>query len=323
MLRLLFLVLAGVIIASPAAAQGAPQAFPERPITLVLPFGPGSATDVFARIIAKNLQEVIGQSVVIENKPGGNATIAAEQVARAQPDGHTLMVSTATAHAANLYLLKDIRYDPIKDFEPISRLGTVGFFVAVNGPAPYRTLDDLLQDARKNPGKLTFANSSASAIVSSQAIMKWAGVDMIAVPYRSSPPAMTDLLGGRITTMIGDFAAAASFLEAKSMRPLAVTGIQRSKLHPDVPTLDELGLKGFDLIGWFGLYAPAKTPKRIIDILNAKVVEVIARPQLKPQFDALGYEAFSTTPEQLLAHTKAEIAAWARYTREFDLKLTP
>ena len=319
MLRLILTLLSVVMIASAAAAQ----AFPERSITLIVPFGPGSATDVFARIIGQNLQDAIGASVVIENKAGGNATMAAEMVARAQPDGHTLMVSTASAHASNVYLMKELRYDPLRDFEPVSRLGTVGFFIAVNGASPYRTLDDLIQDARRNPGKLTFANSSASGIVSSQAFMKWAGLDMIGVPYRSSPQAMTDLLGGRITAMIGDFAAAASYLQSGSIRALALTGIQRSKLYPDIPTLDELGMKGFDLIGWFGLYAPAKTPKHVIDLLNRKIVEVMAKPELKPKFDALGYEGFSSTPEGLLAHTKAEIAAWGRYTKEYDLKLSP
>jgi tripartite-type tricarboxylate transporter receptor subunit TctC len=303
-----------VLAASPQA-----QIYPDRPVTLVVPFGPGSATDIFARVIAQNLSPVLRQNVLVDNKPGGNATIAAEAVARAPADGYTLMVSTASAHASNVYLLKELRYDPIKDFEPITRLGIVHFFIAVSRDSPYRTLKDLLDDAKANPGRLSIAQGSASGIVSARALLTWSGVNMIEVPYRSSPQAMTDLTGGRVTAMIADFAAASSQLEAGAIRPLAVTAARRSTHSPDTPTLQELGMEGFDLIGWFGLYAPAKTPRPVLERLSAAVAEIMAKPELKSRFAQLGYEAFSSTPDELAAHTKAEIAAWGRYVKAVSI----
>jgi tripartite-type tricarboxylate transporter receptor subunit TctC len=313
--RLVAICALSLLLAVPLHAQ----TYPERPITLVVPFGPGSATDIFARVVAQNLAPILRQNVLVDNKPGGNATIAAEAVARAAADGYTLMVSTASAHASNVFLLKELRYDPIKDFEPITRLGIVHFFVAVSRDSPYRTLQDLLDDAKANPGRLSIAQSSASGIVTARALLTWSGVNMIEVPYRSSPQAMTDLTGGRVTAMVADFAAGASQLEAGAIRPLAVTAAKRSTHSPETPTLQELGMEGFDLIGWFGLYAPAKTPRPVLDKLSAAVAEIMAKPELKSRFAQLGYEAFSSTPEQLAAHTKAEIAAWGRYVKAFSI----
>lgn len=307
-----------VILALWAAPAGA-QNYPDRPISLVVPFGGGSATDIFARVVAQHLQEELGQTIVVLNKPGANAVIAAEHVAQAQPDGYTLMISSATAHAANVYLVDKLRYDPIKDFEPISWIGTINFFIAVESSSPYKTLDDLLAAARKNPGKLTFANSSASAIVTNQALAKFAGIDVIHVPYKSSPQAMTDLIGGQVTTMVADFPAAASYLASGKFRALAVTANKRSELAPDIPTLAEFGLKDFNLIGWFGIYAPAGTPKNVLDLVGKKLAVVMAKPDVKKRLNELGYEVFSSSPEELRAHNKADIANWGRYVKDFDI----
>jgi tripartite-type tricarboxylate transporter receptor subunit TctC len=306
------------IVALWGAPAGA-QTYPDRPISLVVPFAGGSATDIFARIVAQPLQEELRQPIVILNKPGANAVIAAEYVARAEPDGYTLMISSATAHAANVYLVENLRYDPIKDFEPISWIGTINFFIAVEGSSPYKTLDDLLNAARKNPGKLTFANSSASAIVSNQALAKFAGVDVIHVPYKSSPQAMTDLIGAQVTSMVADFPAASSYLASGRLRALAVTGAKRSELAPDIPSLAELGMKDFNLIGWFGIYAPAQTPKNVLELLSKKLAIVMAKPDVKKRLNELGYEVFSSTPEELRAHNKADIANWGRYVKDFDI----
>ncbi|MGE0749782.1 MAG: Bug family tripartite tricarboxylate transporter substrate binding protein [Variibacter sp.] len=307
-----------VVLALSTASAGA-DTYPARPISLVVPFGPGSATDIFARIVTQTLQDDLGQTIIVDNKPGANAVIAAEYVARAQPDGYTLMISTASAHASNVYLIKNLRYDPIKDFEPIAWIGTVNFFVAVEGSSPYKTLDDLLTAARKNPGKLSFANSSASAIVSNQAVAKFGGLDVIHVPYKSSPQAMTDVVAGQVTAMIADFPAAASYLASGKLRALAVTGAKRSELYPDIPTLAELGMKDFDLIGWFGIYAPAGTPKDVVQLLSKKLSVVMAKPAVKQRLNQLGYEVFSTSPDALRDHTKAEIANWGRYVKDFDI----
>jgi tripartite-type tricarboxylate transporter receptor subunit TctC len=317
MIRFFSLLFTALLVSAPLHAQ----TYPSQPISLVVPFGPGSATDIYARMVAQNLQEALGQSVLVENKPGGNAAIAANYVARSKPDGYTLMVSTASAHAANVSLMKNLQYDPVKDFSPVSWIGTVRFFVAVNADSPYKTFDDLIADARKNPGKLSFGNSSASAIVASRAIVKFAGVDMIHVAYKSSPQAMTDLLGNRLTVMIGDFAAAAGHLASGKLRALAVTGITRSELHPEVPTLDELGMKGFDLIGWFGIFAPAGTPVEAIDTLSKGFAIAMAKPELKTRMNQMGYEVFSTSPDGLRKHTQVEIDNWKRYVAEFNITM--
>jgi len=296
------------------------QPYPSQPVKVVVPFGAGAATDLFARIVSQHLQTLLGQSVVVDNKPGGNGAIAAEYVARARPDGYTLMFSTASAHASNVWLMKQLRYDPVKDFDPVTRLGTVNFFIAVPGDAPHRSLSELVSAARTQPGRLSIATANATGTVASHAFARWSGADIVIVPYKSSPQAITDVMGGRISSMIGDFTSGASWLRSGRMRALALTGAKRSSLYPEIPTLDELGMKGFDLIGWFGLYAPAGTPRAAVALLNAKVAEVLANPELRPQFADLGLDVFSSTPEALGAHTRAEIRNWERYVRDAGLE---
>lgn len=296
------------------------QGYPAQSIKIVVPFGAGAATDLFARLVAQHLQPLNGQLVVVDNKPGGNGAIAAEYVARAKPDGYTLMFSTATAHASNVWLMKQITYDPVKDFEPITRLGTLNFVIAVPVNSPYRDTAELISAAKAQPGKISIATANATGTIAGHAFGKWAGADITIVPYKSSPQALTDLMGGRVSSMVADFTSGAGWLKSGKMRGLAVTGATRSSLYPEVPTLDELGMKGFDLIGWFGLYAPAGTARSIITLLNSKVAEVLANPELKPQFANLGLDVFSSTPEALGAHTRAEIRNWERYVKDAGLE---
>lgn len=296
------------------------QSYPAQSIKFVVPFGAGAATDLFARLVAQHLQPLNGQLVVVDNKPGGNGAIAAEYVARAKPDGYTLMFSTATAHASNVWLMKQLSYDPVKDFEPITRLGTLNFVIAVPVNSPYRDTAELISAAKSQPGKISIATANATGTIAGHALVKWAGADITIVPYKSSPQALTDLMGGRVTSMVSDFTSGAAWLKSGKMRGIAVTGAKRSSLYPEVPTLDELGMKGFDLIGWFGLYAPAGTARGIITLLNAKVAEVLANPELKPQFANLGLDVFSSTSEALGAHTRAEIRNWERYVKDAGLE---
>jgi len=315
MLRWLAVVAALVVAQSLHA-----QAYPSQSVRIVVAFGPGAATDLFARLVAQYLQDPLGQSVLVDNKPGANGSIAAEFVARAKPDGYTLMFSTATAHASNVWLMKQLRYDPIKDFEPITRLGTLNFVVAVPADSPYRSVADMIADAKARPGRVSIATANATGTIAAHSIIKWAGAEMIAVPYKSSPQALTDMLGGRVSTMISDTASGAGWLKSGKIRGLAVTGARRSGLYPNLPTLDEVGMKGFDLTGWFGLYAPAGTPRTVVGVLNARVKDAINVPELRTKAGDLGLDVFSSTSEALAEHTRAEIRAWERYVKDAGLQ---
>lgn len=299
-------------------ASGA-EVFPNRPITLVAPFAAGSATDLFARIIGAELRNKLGQSVVIDNKPGANGSVAAEYVKRAKPDGYTILMGT-TGTASNVWLMKEQRVDPTKDFDPVSRLGAISWVIAVHSGSPYMTLANLVDAARAQPGKLAIGHPSAGALITGQTMVKAFKLDMIAVPYKSSPQATTDLIGGRLAAMAADFASGAGYFASGDMRPLAVSGKQRSSLYPNVPTMHESGVTDFDLVGWFAAFVPVGTPKPVIDALNAKIVEAMAAPSIKPQTDKLGIEVITTTPEGLAEFLRREIAKWEIYVRDAGMK---
>jgi len=301
-----------------APATGA-EVFPNRPVTLVAPFAAGSATDLFARIIGNELRNKLGQSVVIDNKPGANGSVAAEYVKRAKPDGYTILMGT-TGTASNVWLMKEQRVDPTKDFDPVSRLGAISWVIAVHSGSPYMTLANLVDAARAQPGKLAIGHPSAGALITGQTMVKAFKLDMIAVPYKSSPQATTDLIGGRLAAMAADFASGAGYFASGDMRPLAVSGKQRSSLYPNVPTMHESGVTDFDLVGWFAAFVPVGTPKPVIDVLNAKIVEAMAAPSIKPQTDKLGIEVITTTPEGLAEFLRREIAKWEIYVRDAGMK---
>jgi tripartite-type tricarboxylate transporter receptor subunit TctC len=297
------------------------QVYPEKTISLVVPFAPGTSADIFARVVSQAMQDQLGQTVLVENKPGGNAAIGAEYVARSKPDGYTLILSTASAHASNVHLFKNLRYDPIKDFEPVSWIGTVNFFAAVSSESPYKTFHDLVDYARKNPGKVTIGSSNASAIVASRAIAKLNNIDLLQVAYKNTPQVTTDVIGGRLDVMIHDFPAAAGHLQAGRIRPLGLTGAKRSTLYPEIPALAELGMTGFDMIGWFAIYAPVGTPSNIVSKLNAGLKEIMSKPDIVKRLNEMGYEALSTSPEELRTHTQNQIDIWKRYVADYDIKV--
>lgn len=293
--------------------------FPNRPVTIIAPFAAGSATDLFARIIGAELRHKLGQSVVIDNKPGANGSVAAEYVKRAKPDGYTILMGT-TGTASNVWLMREQRVDPAKDFEPVTRLGSISWVIAVHSASPYQTLASLVDAARAQPGKLGIGYPSAGALITSQTMLKAFGINMIPVPYKSSPQATTDLLGGRLAAMASDFASGAGYFASGDMRPLAVSGKQRSALYPAVPTMHESGVTDFDLVGWFAAFVPVGTPKPVIDILNSKILEAMAIPTLRPQVDKLGIEIITGSPEALTEHLRREIAKWELFVRDAGLK---
>ncbi|MEA2929701.1 MAG: putative tricarboxylic transport rane protein [Hyphomicrobiales bacterium] len=296
------------------------QTYPARPITIVVPFAPGSGTDSIARIIGQYLQAALNQSVVIENKVGASGVLAATYVARAAPDGYTLLMATNSTHSANPYLFKSLSYDPVKDFAPVARIGSYVFMLVVNKDVPAQTLQELIAYAKANPGKLTYASGNTTGIVAGETFKSKAGVDILHVPYKSTPPAINDVLGGRVSMMVIDMAPGLEHVRAGNFRALAVTTKERSALLPDLPSLAEAGIPGYDVTSYAALFAPAGTPKDVVDRLNAEVQKIIANPEAKARIAVTGFDAFSGPPETLAAFIQSELVNWAKLIKESGIE---
>src|SRR5215467_385284 len=303
---------AGAAVLPAVSRMAEAQAYPSRPITLVVPFGPGSASDTVARIIALPLGIALKQNIVVEAKPGANGTIAASMVARAAPDGYTLILGTNTPHSAAPSLMKSISYDPVKDFTPLSRVGSFTQMLVLHPDLPVKSIPELIAHAKANPGKLSFASGNASAVVAGETLKRWAGLDIIHVPYRSAPPALNDVLGGRVSMMFTDLTTGLPHVKAGALRALAVTRLERSKLVPDLPSLHEAGVTGFDMDSWAGMFAPANTPGEIIARLNSELRRIIDDQNVKTPLAAVGFEAFSSTPEEFGDFVKLQLMKWTR-----------
>lgn len=312
------LALAGMLAAGAAIAQSG--SYPGRNITLVLPFAAGSGTDTTTRVISKELGEALGISMVIDNKAGANGSIAASFVARAAPDGYTLFVTTNTTHSANPYLLKSLPYDPMKDFTPIARTGDLPFMLVINPQVPANSVADLIALAKKEPGKYTYGSGSSSSSVSGATFAHLAGLDLLHVPYKSSPPALTDVIAGRVSMMFVDVPTGLPHVKANALKALAVTTMYRSKLLPDLPTMDEAGVKGFDITSWQGYLGPAGLPKNIVTKLNAEIRKVVERPDIQKQLADRGMEAFSSTPEEFEKFLKDQLVLWERLIKNAKIE---
>ena len=300
----------------PASAQ-AP--YPNRNITLVLPFAAGSGTDTTTRIISKELGTALGVGMVIDNKAGANGSIAASYVARSAPDGYTIFVTTNTTHSANPYLLKTMSYDPMKDFTPIARTGDLPFMLVINPEIPANSVADLIALAKKEPGKYSYASGSSSAIVSGATFARLAGIDLLHVPYKSSPPALTDVIAGRVSMMFVDVLTGLPHVKGKALKMLAVTTKQKSALLPELPTMDET-VKGFDITSWQGYLGPANMPKDMVVKLNAEIRKIVERPEVKEQLAERGMEAFSQSPEEFEKFLKDQLVLWEKLITEAGIE---
>ncbi len=294
-----------------ASAASAQAPYPNRNITLVLPFAAGSGTDTTTRLIGKELGVALGVSTVIDNKAGANGSIAASYVARSAPDGYTLFVTTNTTHSANPYLLKTMSYDPVKDFTPIARTGDLPFMLVIHPDVPANSVAELIALAKKEPGKYTYASGSSSASVSGATFARLAGIDLLHVPYKSSPPALTDVIAGRISMMFIDVPTGLPHVNAKALKALAVTTKRPSALLPHLPTMDAT-VKGFDITSWQGYLGPANMPKDIVARLNTEIRKIVERPDIKSQLAERGMEAFSGTPEEFDAFLKEQLVLWEK-----------
>lgn len=301
--------LAMLVLAAPSALAQGP--YPNRNITLVLPFAAGSGTDTTTRIISKELGAALGVGMVIDNKAGANGSIAASYVARSAPDGYTLFVTTNTTHSANPYLLKTMTYDPMKDFTPIARTGDLPFMLVINPEIPANSVAELIALAKKEPGKYSYASGSSSAIVSGATFARLAGIDLLHVPYKSSPPALTDVIAGRVSMMFVDVLTGLPHVKGKALKMLAVTTKQKSALLPELPTMDET-VKGFDITSWQGYFGPANMPKEMVTKLNTEIRKIVERPEVKAQLAERGMEAFSSSPEEFEKFLKDQLVLWEK-----------
>ncbi len=318
-MRLLFRTLAVIFMALAGAAAQA-QGYPNRPLTFVVPFGPGSGSDLIARIVGQRLGTALGQSVIVENKPGANGAIAAVQVARSAPDGTTIFLASNTPMSAAPSLNKTIAYDPIKDFTPLCRIGSFTQLLLVHPSIPANTVAELIAYARANPGKLSFASANASSIVAGETLKRAAGLDLLHVPYRSSVPAVQDVLGGRVSMLFTDMATGLPHHKSGALRGLATTRLQRSALVPDLPTLDEAGVKGFDMDSWAAFFLPANTPPEIVTRLNTELRKIIDDPEVKAQIAATGFEAFSSSTEELDSFVKVQLVKWTKMIKDAGIQ---
>lgn len=292
----------------------------EGPLKLVIPFGPGSGTDVYARMIGQSLSQAIGTTVIIDNRPGANGVLAADFVAKAKPDGNTLLLTTNTTHAANPHLIKDLRYDPVRDFTPISKLGNLTFFLLVPSESPHQQLSALVDAAKKAPNQISFGYSNSFGLVSGSKLGRVASVNFLSVPYKSSPQIITDMLGGQLQFAFVDLAAAAPLVKAGRVRALAVLTDKRFPLLAQVPTMKEAGYNDFNVVAWFGLFAPAGTPRSLVDRINKEVLTMVSKQDFRDRSAELGIDVFGSSPQELEDYVKSQILLWAKFTADAGLK---
>jgi tripartite-type tricarboxylate transporter receptor subunit TctC len=308
--------LAAAALAGAAAAQD----YPSRAITLVVPFAVGSGIDPTARIIGDALSRALKQPVVLDHKPGANGAIAASAVARAAPDGYTIFMTTVSTHSANPNLLKSIPYDPVRDFAALSRVGNLPFMLVIDPQIRARSVPEFIAYVKANPGKFSYASTNAIGLVAGATLKRTADLDLVHVPYRSSPQAINDVMTGRLAMMFVDFALGSPQAKAGHVRALAVTTKERSALLPDIPSMTESGLPSFDLIPWNAIFAPANTPKPIVLRLNAELRRILADPTVKERLAGIGFDAFASTPEELETFVREDLANWTRWVQEAGIE---
>jgi len=311
------LIAAGVLMTGAAAYA---DTYPSKPITIIVPFGPGSATDTIARVVGQQLGAALKQSVVVEDRAGANGALSALYVARSAPDGYTLFLSTNSPHSAAPFLMKNVGYDPVKDFAAITRMGSYTLMLCIHPSIPANSVKELIEYAKANPGKLSFASGNTSGVVAGETLKHWAEIDMLHVPYKSTPPALNDVLAGRVSMMFADLTTAVPHVKAGTLRALASTRLKRSTLIPELPTMDEAGVTGFDMDSWAGIFAPAGTPANIVALLNKELRRIIDSPEVKSSLGKAGFEAFSSSAQELDDFVKVQLAKWGKMVKDAGIQ---
>jgi tripartite-type tricarboxylate transporter receptor subunit TctC len=310
------------LLAGSASLAVQAQSWPAKPVKIVVPFAAGGTSDVLARLIAEKLQVAIGQTVLVENKAGAGGVIGADAVAKSAPDGYTLLLGTIASHAINPALQPKMPYDAAKDFESVNLLGSISNVLLVGAEQPYKTVADVIAAAKAKPGSIAFASAGqgSSQHMSGETFKLLAGAALTHVPYKGSAPAIQDVIGGQIPMSFETVTVALPHVKAGKVRALAVTSARRSGAMPDVPTLQEAGIAGFDVSSWQALYAPGGTPREIVARLNAEVEKIIAMPDVKARMEGLGLEHSPNTPEQFAEFGKRELQKWAKIVKEGNVK---
>ena len=308
-----------LLLISSMLAFAAQAQYPNKPIRLVVPFAAGSATDSIARLVSQALIERLGQPVIVDPKPGASGQIAAEFVAKSAADGYTLFMTTNTSHSANPAMFKKLPYDPIKDFAPVLLVGEVPFALVVNNAVPVKTTAELIAYAKANSGKLSFPYASSTAQVAGETLRVMSGISAVAVAYKSSPQAATDLISGQTQFYFIDFGTGLPHIKGGRMRALAATN-KRTELLPGLPAMSET-LPGFALTSWNGVLAPAGTPKEIVTRLNAELRAVLARPELRERLNVIGLEVMgSGTPEEFGSFLQVELDKWSKWVKDAGIQ---
>ena len=292
--------------ATPALAEN----YPSRPVTILTPFAAGSATDTAARLIGKYLQDALGQPFIVENRDGAGGMIAAEAVARAAPDGYTILLTSNSTHSAAPALFKTVPYDPIKDFTPIARVGSFPSFIAVTPDLPVKTIQELVTYAKANPGKINAGYGNSTGRITTETFKRRLNLDITPVAYRSNPAAVTDLIAGHIAMMLPDFGTGLEQFRAGKIRALAVLTKERSPILPDVPTLDATVMPGYDLLAWTGIFAPAGVPQTVVATLAKPIEAALAKQDVRDRFRDAGVEIFWIGPAGFSDYVKTELVKW-------------
>lgn len=317
--RTLLAALTALAATAPALAQ---DAWPSKQIKIVVPFAAGGTSDVLARVLAAQLQTNLKQTVIVDNRAGAGGVIGADSVAKSPADGYTLLLGTIATHAINPALLPRMPYNAAKDFAPVMLLGSISNVLLVGPDQPFKSVKDVIAAAKAKPGSLQFASAGqgTSQHLSGETFKLLAGVDITHIPYKGSAPAIQDVMGGAVPMSFETALVAAPQIKAGKVRALAVTSAKRARILPDVPTLQEAGVPGFDVASWQALYAPAGTPPAVVAKLNAELARIIEQPEIKTRMEALGLEHTANTPAQFAEFQMAEQAKWAKIIKDGNVK---
>ena len=298
------------------------QSYPTKPVRILIAQAPGSATDVISRVVANRLQEYLGQPVIIEARPGAGGALGTEAAARSTPDGYTLFMANNSTHGSNPAVYAKLPYDAVKDFAPISFVASVPYVLVVEPALPVKSVQELIALAKSKPGKMNYASAGNGSThqFCAELLKSTAGIDLVHIPYKGSPPGIAALLGGEVSIMFANLTDIGAQLRAGKVKPLAVTTLKRAPQLPQVPTMVEAGVPDFDISSWFGLLAPAGTPAPVVARLNAEMVKVLARDDVRSTLGAQGLNVRSSTPEEFAAHIKSEIARFTRIARTAGIK---
>ena len=320
MIRILFSSLFAAALILPQEAQA--QTYPAKPIRFIMPYPPGGSSDILARPIANEMSKSLGQPVLIDYKPGAGSTIGADLVAKSAPDGYTIIM-LLTAHAINASLMPSLPYDTVRDFTSITLAATLPLVVVVNSQAPIRTLQDLIKAAKANPGKLNYGSAGAgnTSHLAVEYFKSVVGIDLTHVPYKGSGPAVAGLLGREVDLMFDSLSSSLGQIQAGKFRAIGVSTAKRSHVLPQVPTIQESGVPGFDISAWYGIFAAAGTPPAVVQKLNAEFIKAMAQPKAKEAIEGYGYQIVGSTPAQLDAHVKAEMVRWAKVVKDSGAKI--